>query len=124
MIYVSALLAIVLFAVGLWATRLLPAASKAIEISRGAIATMRDPGLSDDEKERATQRASLALMRNFLSIVLRVGVAVLASLIPLFLFDWSGPAPIGQTVAWLESWEAIGLATVAMTGWYFAARKR
>jgi hypothetical protein len=123
--YVAAALSIAVFLVCFWLFRVVPAAARIVASAKGAFAALRDPALPDDVKEAAAQRASIALLRELLSLLLRGAAAVVASLAPLFAFDALGLAPRGEVFALLASWQAILATTSAMViGLVFARRLR
>jgi hypothetical protein len=114
-IYAAAILSVAIFLVALWSLRIIGIAAKALEISRHAVRTIRDPDLSDEDKERILQKASVALLGGFLSITLRTAAAIGTSLLPMLAFDVAGLASFWVVVEILASWEAIILFSVSLT---------
>lgn len=123
MIYLAAFLTITVFIVALWLFRIVPAAAKAVEVSRVSARIMRDPALGDEEKERAVQKASLTLLWSFLSITARGAAAVGASLLPMLAFDVAGLARFGDVANFLATWETIVVASVLVTLVYLVGRR-
>ena len=76
MTYVAAALSIALFLVCFGLFGVVPAAARIVASARGAFAAIRSPDLSDDAKEAAAQRASLALLGGLVSLLLRGAAAV------------------------------------------------
>jgi hypothetical protein len=122
--HVATIVAVVLFTIGLWAFGVIAVANRIVATSRHATTIIRDPTIGDDVKERETQRSSLALLRDFVSIFVR-GLGVLAlSLSPIVVFDLAGLLSWQEGLDALASWEAILIATVVMVAAWAAQRKR
>lgn len=119
MVYFAAFLAVFVFAVALELFGAMRAGTEAIATSRSAAGAIGDSSLSDDEKERALQRASVALARGFVSIGLRSAAALGAGFVVLFAFDVTGLASLSAATAWLGTWEAIVAVTVIIVFGYW-----
>jgi hypothetical protein len=113
-IYLAAILAIAFFAVGLGMSGVVPAASGAVQTTGGATRILQDKTLTDLEKERGLQRASVSLLRSFVSIAVRGGSAFAAGTLPVVLFQVAGLARASEVTDWLVTWEAIVLASASM----------
>jgi hypothetical protein len=122
--YLAVALSIALFLVCFWVFRVVPAAAAIVASARGAFAALRDPQLTDDAKETAAQRASLALLGGLFSILLRAAAAVAVSLAPPLAFAALGLASLDDTYALLASWEVIAVTTVAMVVGFVLSRRR
>ena len=123
MTYVAAALSIALFLLCFWLFGVVPAAAGIVANATSAFAAIRNPELSDEAKEDAAQRASLALLGGLLSLLLRGAAAVVVSLGPLFAFDALGLASRSEIFAALASWQAI-LATTAVMVLVFVLNRR
>jgi hypothetical protein len=121
---VVACLVVLAFMVACYALRIVPVARRLLVVAGQSIATMRDPTLDDDTKERAARQAAVALFRAFLSITLRSLIAVLASATVIYAADLSGLVPATVAIDLLESWEFIIATTVALTAAYFVLARR
>jgi len=110
-----AVLSIAAFLAAFGLLRIAAVAGASIRTSQGAAAAMRDPALDDRARERAVQAASLRLLGQFLSLVVRGGLAVGASLVPILAAAAIGLAPSNAVLAFLMRWPAWLLAT-AMGG--------
>lgn len=124
MIYLGSALAIAFFAAGLAVFGVVPTASGAVETSRQAVRTLRDSTLSDLEKEREVQRASLSLLGGFASIVIRGGAAFAAAILPLVALQLLGLVRISEVTRWLATWEGIVFTSVVMVLAYLVSRLR
>jgi len=117
--YVAAVLAAACFGLALRWLGVVAVARRVVATSREAAECIRDPALSDLEKEKMVQGASLSLMRGFLSILARgVGAFGLAALLLLAL-DAVGAARAADVTHWLATWQGIVVTSVVMLGAYF-----
>lgn len=118
MTYLAGVLAILVFSMALERLGIEAVASKALDTSRKATRTLRDPNLDDGGKEAAMRGASVSLMGSFLSLGLRGVLAVCASGLTLAVFHLLGLAPFSSVVSWLATWPAVVLASVLVGGWF------
>jgi hypothetical protein len=98
----------------------LPAARLALSRTAEAGRVIRDPDLSDDEKEAAVRRAALGLLVSVVSIAARSAGCLLAAVAPVYLLAALGLAGAGATFALLTRWDVIlvsSLLIVAGTVW-------
>lgn len=119
MTYLAGVLGILAFSMALERLGIEAVASKALDTSRKATRTLRDPGLDDRQKERAMRGASVSLMGSFLALGIRGVLAVCASVLTVALFHFLGLAAFTSVVAWLATWPAVILASVLVGGWFF-----
>lgn len=124
MTYVAAALAVTVFVGVFERLGIVDVARHAIGTSRSAGGTLIDPHLSDEEKEQALRVASLSLVRDFLRIGLFGALALAASAIPVGILHLAGLAEMEATIAWLGTWQAIGLISIVILAWYAIPRAR
>jgi len=120
--YLASALVVMVFVMALEGLGVTRVAAEAVSASRGAAKALGDRSLSDDEKERAVRRASVALFGKFLVIGLRSAGAVLLSLLPLFAFDLLGLTTIDAVTDWLASLTGICWMSVLVVVWILARR--
>lgn len=85
---------------------------------------MRDPALTDLEKERTMQKASVSLLLGFLSILGRGAAAFAAGSILLFLLDAMRLIRMSTVVDLLSTWQGIAVTSAAMVlVWSFHPRR-
>ena len=124
MTYVAAALAVAVFVGVFERLGIVDVARRTVGTSRSAGATLIDPSLSDEEKERALRGASVSLVRDFLRIGFSGALALAASVIPVAVLHVAGLAEMEATLAWLGTWQAIGLISVLVLAWYAIPRAR
>lgn len=105
---------ILMFLVAFHFLGIVPVASRAIATSRETGAVMRNPDLDDDAKEAAVQKASLALMKSFGSLVVRIVILLLAAFLPIFLASTTGLVPAETVLDFLLRWDVIIITTLVI----------
>lgn len=123
MIYLAAFLSVSIFVITLWLFGTISVAIKTVEVSRESTKTIRNPALSDENKERTLQKASLTLLGSLLSITARAAAAVGASLLPMLAFDVAGLASFRDVADFLATWEAIILVSAVLMLVYLVRRR-
>ena len=126
MILASAALAVAAFLVGFHLTGIIPTASRIVALARSAGSVMADRNLADEDKEKAIQKAALAMLGAAFSIFLRVAVTLLITVLPVYLLSWAGLAPAGEVFAFLARIDVIVGATVIVMGglWLWSKRPK
>jgi hypothetical protein len=124
LIYLAAVFCVAGFALGLQTLGVVAVAAGALQTSRDVTRVMRDQSLSDLDKERATQKASITLLKCFLSISIRTAVAVGISVLPLIIFEFTGLAHWTEVIKTLSSLPGILLASGVMLLMYLVTTKR
>lgn len=123
MIYLSGGAAVVVFLIAFERLGLVERAKSAVESSREAMAVMRSPELTDDEKAQALQAQSLSMVGTFVSIALRGIIATVLATLPMWAFQLLGLATVEDASRWLVSWQAILSISAVVTAFY-ALRRR
>jgi hypothetical protein len=121
-IYLAGTLAVLAFMTALEVFGVVRAAKAAVSTSRGSFGLLRDSELTDLEKERALQAASVSLGKGFLSIGVRSIGALAVSTLPILLLDLVGSVEMASVLDWLATWPGIIGMTLLVTGWYLARR--
>jgi len=123
-IYLAASLAVLGFVVALERLGVPATAVEAIRTSRTAVAIVRDGSLSDEEKERSAQAASLTLVKGFVAIGLRTLLAAALFVLVLLAFDLPGLASLGSVTQWLSTWQGIVGMSALVVLWILVRRRR
>jgi hypothetical protein len=84
-------------------------------------AAMRDEDLDDQSREQAVQRATLRLLSQLGSILIRSAAAIGAAITPVFLAHVAGLASADRVFAFLSRWET-GVATTAVAAAAYGIR--
>lgn len=115
LVFISAL-SVLAFLLAFSGLGVLPAAQTALGRASTAGRIMRDPGLSDDIKEREVQKAALGLLASALSISSRSVASLLAAALPIFLFAAFGGPKASAVFAFLSRWDVIAVASLGAIG--------
>lgn len=113
-----ALASICAFIAAFWLLGIVPRATAALAVTRGAFAAMRDTALDEEAREREVQRASLKLMGLFFSILGRSLLALLASLLPIWIADAMGLASRDTVLLFLARWDVILVVSLVLLAGY------
>jgi hypothetical protein len=114
---------VAVFMLAFWRLEVVVSARSAIAIMQNAIGTMRDPYLDELAREKAVQSASLKLVREAFSLIVRSALALAAAFIPLVLADQFGLAPLSATLEYLGRWDVIiVLSIVSLSIWVAGGR--
>lgn len=117
-LYVTVFLSVAAFLLTFVFSGITQVALNAIEISRAAVATMRDPELDEDRKEQAIQRASLQLFASLGKLIVKSGLALLAAAAPILIADILGLTNSTEVILFLSSWQAIlAISAIMIGGW-------
>ena len=87
----------------------------AVTTARTAMASLLDPALSDDEKERAARASSAQLFAHSASIVLRLAMALAVPAVFLAALILARFLDLRSLIAVLESWPVIAASFVAVS---------
>ena len=114
MIALTAFVSVLLLAVALDRVGVVRVATTALGMAQDAVATMQDRSLDDHARERAMQQASIRLFGHFASILGRVALALVVSLVPGGIADRSGMATAANVIAFLSRLDVILSVSVGM----------
>ncbi|MEL7397511.1 MAG: sulfotransferase [Pseudomonadota bacterium] len=106
------LLAVAGFGFGLWATRLVSAAQKAMQDTMSGVSAMLDSDLDDDAKEVAARRAGLGLIAGAFRIFVSFAVALGAAAVPILGADLLGIAASADVFALMLRLDYIVIVSV------------
>jgi len=112
--YLAVILISLCFMIALRFLGIISTAAGVIENARAAFRLVGDREVSDADKERLLQKASVSMMGSFISMTLRSIAAITASLLPLFVFDLTGLARFSTVTHLLATWQGVVLTGVVM----------
>lgn len=123
MIVATAVASLGLFVIALSLSGVMKASAGVLTTTQNTVAIMRDASLDDTMREKAIQRASIKLLSDFASILARGGLALAASLVPVWLMDAAGLADAHAVFGFLSRWDVVLVASVVMVLGYLARRR-
>jgi hypothetical protein len=120
LILTAAILSVGIFVAALSMSGVAGAASGVLATTQATMAVMRDATLDDAARERAVQRSSLKLVSDFVSILLRGGLSLAASLLPIWLMDAAGLVSARSVLGFLSRVDVMVGTTIVMVLGYVA----
>ncbi|WP_424991088.1 hypothetical protein [Fluviibacterium sp. S390] len=108
-------LSVLCFIAAFQVLNLVPRARTAIATSRATAAVMGDKSLDEDAKEAAVQKAALSLMKNFLDLLIRGALTLVAAWVPIQAADMIGLKPADETMAFMLRLDVILITSVIVT---------
>ena len=118
MIVAIAIATLAILAVAFWVSGVIRVSAGVLSTTRNATAIMRDPALDDMAREKAMQRASLKLIADFGSILLRSAISLAVSFAPIWLADVTGLASSRAVMDFLSRIDVIVVASIVMVAGY------
>lgn len=97
MVIITYCLAVFLFCLAFYFTKLVTTCSEIIGITQRALATITDNSLDDAEKEKATKVAALTILKNSFLLVFKIVITFGATILPLLLADFTEIASFSET---------------------------
>lgn len=117
---VIAALSIGIFTVGLFALGIVKAGRDALTVSNDAFGVMKDEGLTDEEREKLVQKASLKLAGACVSIAARFAAALVLAFVPIGIFHLTGIVSMEESFRYLSRWDVIVVSSIIVTIGFFA----
>jgi len=112
MSWIILLLSVGLFALGLRLGGVIAEAGRAVTTAREAGGVIASRTLTDDEKEKRVQAATLSLFARFFSLLVRLSVCAAVAAAVVYAADLAGLVPAGDVLALSMSWPALLVASV------------
>lgn len=122
--YAGAVFLVIAFVFILEALKLPARAGEVVAISQGSLGTLRDPALSDAEKEKSLQRHAVRLFALFFQLALGGAAALLLPAGVIWLLDRAGVVSFDGVIGVASSWTFILASTlvVVLVLWRRATR--
>ncbi len=114
MTWFAVALALGIFAWSLKRSRAMECAGEAVSTARVAMATLLDPALPDEDKERSARASSAKMFGHAATVTLRLAVALLVPLAFLALLVVARILNAASLITTLESWPMIVASTLVV----------
>ena len=114
MVYLVIAVAVGMYTQTLKWARVVDCAYQIISIARTSTAALRDPSLSDDQKERCSRRSSLLLFKWTAILVVRFAFAIIVPIIFLVLIVELRLVELSALMSTLESPPVVIIATLVI----------
>jgi hypothetical protein len=115
MTWFAVAVALGIFAWSLKRSRAMECAGEAVSAARGAMATLLDPALTDEDKERAARNSSLQMFGHAATITVRLALALIVPVAFLAVLVVARILNATILVNTLESWPMILASTIVVT---------
>lgn len=123
MITIIYCLAVILFCVTFYFTKLLTTCTQIIVIAQQAMTTITDVNLNDAAKEKATQAAAINMLRNSFLLLIKFVIIISVTVLPLWLADMAGMAKFSETSKFALRLDVLLITTIVATAIVFIGRK-
>lgn len=108
-------LAVTLFTIAFFLTRLPQSCSEAFSIARQSMMVMIDKKLDDDAKETVIQQAALKMLQHVGLIAVKSIVAFTATIIPIWLADVMALSSWQSSTEFALRWDVLLITLIVMT---------
>jgi hypothetical protein len=115
MTWLAAAVALAIFAWSLKRSRAMECAGAAVSTARSAMATLLDPALTDEDKERAARASSLVMFGHAATVTLRLALALMVPLVFLAALVIARIFDASSLIKTLESWPMILASLIVVT---------
>lgn len=107
MVVVVAAASVVAFLVAFAVLQIVSQCKSAIGVAHGAVGTIKDPGLTDLDREKLVQKASITLIKLFVSILVRSSLSLFIAAIPIWIAEKTSFAESEAVIEFLSRWDVI-----------------
>ena len=123
MVFITYCLAVVLFCVAFYFTKLLPTCSRIIVMAQQAVTTITDNSLDDDAKEKAAKAAAVRIFRNSFLLLFKIVITLGVAVSPIWLADVTGLASFPETSEFALRLDVLLITTIIVSGIVLLGRK-
>ena len=116
-------LAVILFCVAFYFTKLLTTCKQIIVIALQAMTTITDVNLDDAAKEKATKAAAINMLKNSFSLVIKFLIIIGVTVLPLWLADVTGMVNFSVTSKFALRLDVLLITTIIAMAIVFLGRK-
>ena len=103
---------IAVFLVAFSALRVVAKCRSAIGVAHGAVATIKDPSLTDLDREELVQKASITLLGLFFSILIRSSLSLVLAAVPIWVGAALNISGTEEVIGFLSRWDVILASTL------------
>ena len=86
-----------------------------LHLVQNAISIIRDESIDEYKREKQIQKTSIKLFAKFASIAIKSILAVIGSLVPIWLSDLTGLTSTKDVLDYLATWQVILSATIIIS---------
>jgi hypothetical protein len=122
-VFITYCLAVLLFCLAFYYTRLLATCSQVIVVAQQAVTTITDKNTDDDAKEEAAKAAAVSILKNSFILIFKIVITLGAAVLPLSLANITGLADFSETSEFALRLDVLLITTVIVSAAVFLGRK-
>jgi hypothetical protein len=122
-VFIAYCLAVLLFCLAFYYTRLLATCSQVIVVAQQAITTITDKNTDDEAKEEAAKAAAVSILKNSFILIFKIVITLGAAVLPLSLANITGLANFSETSEFALRLDVLLITTVIVSAAVFLGRK-
>ena len=123
MVFITYCLAVILFCVAFFFTKLLTTCSQIIILTQQAMSVVIDKNLDDAAKEKSAKDAAVNIFKNSFFLLLKILITFGAAILPLLLADITGMANFSETSEFALRLDVLLITTIVASAIVFIGRK-
>ena len=123
MVIIIYCLAVILFCVAFYFTKLLNTCSQIVIMAKQALSTVTDKSLGDEAKEKAAKVAAVNILKNSFFLLFKILITIGAAILPLWLADIAGMANFSDTSEFALRLDVLLITTIVASAIAFLGRK-
>lgn len=123
MVFITYCLAVILFCVAFYYTKLLATCGQIIIVAQQAVTTITDKSIDDDAKEKAAKAAAVNIFKSSFLLLFKMVITFGAAILPLFLADVTGLASFSETSEYALRLDVLLITTIVASAIVFLGRK-
>ena len=112
MVAIVAVVSIAVFLVAFSVLHIVAKCKSAINVAQGAVDTIKNPALTDLDREKFVQKASVTLIGLFVSILIRSSVSLVIAAVPIWTAAEFELARSEEVIGFLSRWDVILLSSL------------
>jgi hypothetical protein len=112
MVAIVAVVSIAVFLVAFSVLQIVAKCKSAINVAQGAVDTIKNPALTDLDREKFVQKASVTLIGLFVSILIRSSVSLVIAAVPIWTAAEFELARSEEVIGFLSRWDVILLSSL------------
>lgn len=123
MVFITYCLAVLLFCLAFYYTRLLATCSQVLVVAQQAVTKITDKNTDDEAKEEAAKAAAVSILKNSFILIFKIVITLGAAVLPLSLANITGLANFSETSEFALRLDVLLITTVIVSAAVFLGRK-
>jgi hypothetical protein len=122
-VFITYCLAVLLFCLAFYYTRLLATCSQVLVVAQQAVTKITDKNTDDEAKEEAAKAAAVSILKNSFILIFKIVITLGAAVLPLSLANITGLANFSETSEFALRLDVLLITTVIVSAAVFLGRK-